>query len=77
MAAYETNATVEEDGRVRVDGVPFEAGTVVAVMIVPTVNGTADAGRAARLLAALDCGRNSESVGPLNRAELYDSDRIH
>jgi len=78
MGIYETSATVEDQGQVRVAGVPFKPGTRVEVTITPIPNGSesgiADPGRAARLLAALDKARNSESVGPLRRDELYDRD---
>jgi hypothetical protein len=33
--------------------------------------------RAQRLLAALDKARNSQAIGPLRRAELYDRDILH
>jgi hypothetical protein len=82
METYETSATVEDQGQVRVAGVPFEPGTRVEVTIRPAPNGAgssgADAtGRAARLLAALDKSRNTEAVGPLRRAELYDRGILH
>jgi hypothetical protein len=35
MSTYETSATVEEQGRVQVVGVPFAAGTEVQVTISP------------------------------------------
>jgi hypothetical protein len=35
MKIYETSATVEEQGQVRVAGVPFEPGTEVEVTISP------------------------------------------
>ncbi len=35
MSTYETSATVEEQGRVQVVGVPFTAGTQVQVTISP------------------------------------------
>ncbi|MEX0718471.1 MAG: hypothetical protein WD066_17895 [Planctomycetaceae bacterium] len=35
MKAYETSATVERDGDVRVVGVPFSPGTEVEVTIAP------------------------------------------
>jgi len=81
MKTYETSATVEEQGRVLVAGVPFAPGTQVEVTITPIQNGAgpasaAEQGRAQRLLAALDKARNSESVGPLRRAELYDRDML-
>jgi hypothetical protein len=77
MTTYETSATVEEQGQVRVAGVPFAPGTAVEVTIKPAQNGdpttaTAATDRAARLFAALDKARNTEPVGPLRREELYD-----
>jgi len=35
MNTYETSATVKEQGRVQIDGVPFAAGTQVEVSISP------------------------------------------
>ena len=77
MKIYETSATVEDQGQVRVVGVPFEPGTRVEITMTPTQNGTdvpsaPGLDRAARLLAALDKSRNTETVGPLRCAELYD-----
>ena len=82
MKIYETSATVKEQGRVLVAGVPFAPGTPVEVTITPIQNGAGspgaeEEGRAQRLLAALDKARNSESVGPLRCAELYDRDILH
>jgi hypothetical protein len=82
METYETSATVQEQGQVVVAGVPFEPGTRVEVTITPTENGAelptaATPDRAARLLAALDKARNTETVGPLRRAELYDRSVLH
>jgi hypothetical protein len=79
MDTYETSATVEEQGQVRVAGVPFEPGTRVDVIIRPAENGagpsdTAEQARVARLLATLDRARNSEPVGRLRRVDLYDRD---
>ena len=78
MNRFEASATVEEQGRVLVAGVPFARGTKVDVTITPSPDGglsrTGEPGRAQRLLAALDKARNSESVGPLRRAELQDRD---
>jgi hypothetical protein len=77
MSTFETSATVEAHGQVHVAGVPFQAGTRVQVTIRPAPNGAgspggADPGPSERLLAALDKARNSETVGPLRRVELYD-----
>ena len=81
MSTYEISAIVEDQGQVRVAGVPFEPGTRVAVIVTPIQNGagsTADEqSRAQRLLAALAKARNHESVGPLRRAELYDRGILH
>lgn len=35
MTSYETTATVEEQGQIRIAGVPFAAGTQVEVTISP------------------------------------------
>jgi hypothetical protein len=77
MNTYETTATVEDHGEVRVAGVPFAPGTEVEVSIKPAENGeqvtaAVAADRAARLFAALDKARNLEPVGRLRREELYD-----
>jgi hypothetical protein len=79
MKTYETSATVQDRGEVRVAGVPFAPGTEVQVTIQPATNGGATTAspaaatdRAARLFAALDKARNTESVGPLRREGLYD-----
>ena len=81
MNSYETSAIVEDKGQIRVAGVPFEPGTRVAVTLTPIQNGAGspsdEPGRAQRLLAALAKARNSESVGSLRRAELYDRDILH
>jgi hypothetical protein len=81
VETFETTATVEEKGLVHVAGVPFEPGTRVEVTITTTESGVrAPAGepdRLARLFAALDKSRNTESVGPLRRAEIYDRDVLH
>jgi hypothetical protein len=80
MNTYETTATVEDLGQVRVAGVPFAPGTEVEVMIRAKV--AADAGRPLahaeearvrmRDLFARVRARNTEPVGPLRREELYD-----
>ena len=77
MNVYETFATVEDQGQVRVVGVPFDPGTEVEVTVKPAANGgnttVADpTDRAAKLFAALNKARNTEPVGPLRREELYD-----
>ena len=82
MKSYETSATVEDDGRVQLAGVPFAPGTRVEVTISPVENGDAaaapeEAARARRLLAALDRARNLQPIGPLRRADLYDRGVLH
>lgn len=77
MKTYETSATVEEQGRILVAGIPFPPGTEVDVTITPAQNGgnatvVAASDRAVRLFAALDRARNTVSVGSLRREELYD-----
>jgi hypothetical protein len=80
MSTYETSATVEEQGRIVVAGVPFVPGTEVEVIIREKV--AADGGdppanvETSRLhmreLFARGRARNTEPVGPLRREELYD-----
>ena len=82
MHAYETSATVEPNGQVRLAGVPFAPGTQVEVIISPKRNGTTTPGadaaaRVAPLFAALDKARNVQSVGGLKREELYDRNVLH
>lgn len=84
MHAYETIATVENDGQVHLAGVPFAAGTEIEVKINAKRPGEGKVDRAEdetltdardrmqQLFAALDKARNTESVGALNRDELYD-----
>lgn len=74
MTSYETTATVESRGEIHVSGVPFQPGTSVKITISPAQNGADSAARTARLLAALDKARNTQPVGPLDRAALYDRD---
>ncbi len=79
MSTYETTSTVQDQGRIQVDGVPFAPGTKVEVILSPIEEGTSspvapEANRAERLLAALDKARNVEPIGALNREELYDRD---
>jgi hypothetical protein len=80
MNTYETIATVEDNGQVRVAGVPFEPGTEVAVTIREKASADANAATAnlgeARVrmkdLFARVRAQNTEPVGPLRREELYD-----
>ena len=78
MESYETSATVEGEGRLRVEGVPFPPGTRVEVTISLQERPPAEVAAAyQQLCAALNKGRNVLSVGPLNREELYDRDDVH
>lgn len=82
MRTYETSATVEAEGEVRLAGVPFAPGTEVDVTISlkrngaqSPVPGTPD--RVARLFAALDRARNVQPLGVFKRDELYDRNVLH
>ena len=80
MNTYETTATVEDLGQVRVAGVPFAPGTEVEVLIRAKVAPHASRPPAnaeethvpMRDLFARVRARNTEPVGPLRREELYD-----
>ena len=80
MKTYETLATVEAQGQVRVGGVPFAPGTEVEVTIREKVVGDANRSEATvkeapvpmRDLFARVRARNTEPVGRLRREELYD-----
>ena len=82
MSTFETLATVGDKGEVRVDGVPFAPGTAVDVIIQPVEISGPDQGstaesRASTLLAALDKSRNTQSIAPFRRGELYDRNVLH
>jgi hypothetical protein len=80
MNTYETTAIVDTNGQVQLVGVPFPTGTQVEVTIRerPRVDADAEAAKLeearARMkdLFARVRARNTESVGPLHREELYD-----
>jgi hypothetical protein len=77
MRAYETSATVGEQGKVQLTGLPFAPGTQVDVIVSPAANGEVASAqeverRAAALFAAMDKARNISSVAPFRRDELYD-----
>lgn len=80
MNTYETTATVEDHGEVHLAGVPFGPGTEVAVTISvrsSVVSVTAPAISNERRIPMKDLfaqvkARNTETVGPLRREELYD-----
>ena len=80
MHTFETTATVEQQGQVRLAGLPFAPGTEVDVTIREKADSDKDrspgkieeAGtRLSEVFARLRA-RNTESVGPLRREELYD-----
>jgi hypothetical protein len=66
MKTYETFATVEDQGQVRVAGVPFEPGTAVEV----TINSTRDGGNAAATAAS---DRAAEAANDEDLHEMDDS----
>ena len=80
MNTYEITATVEDQGQIRVAGVPFAPGTEVTISIREKAE--RDPAAEARNLEAARArmrelfsqirGRNTESIGPLRREELYD-----
>jgi hypothetical protein len=89
MKAYETSATVDAEGQLRLSGVPFAPGTQVEVTISPMPTATLEESAGAsdetvtaahnrmrELFAALDQARNTEAVGPLRREQLYDRDGL-
>jgi hypothetical protein len=74
MNIYETSATVEEQGQVRVAGVPFAPGTEVEVTISPKGASAEEVTRAARermreLFRTIKGFRNSRRIP---REELYE-----
>lgn len=75
MNAYETTATVEEYGQIHIAGLPFSPGTEVAITVREKVSDEFALEQARirmRELFARIRSRNTESVGPLRREELYD-----
>jgi hypothetical protein len=77
MQSFETSATVEGEGELRVQGVPFPPGTRVDLTISrEQTSPDASSMAAQQLFAALDKGRNVAPIGPLRREELYDGLRI-
>jgi hypothetical protein len=80
MSVYETSATVGNQGDVHLLGVPFQPGTEVEVVVsTRQANGASPADvhrRLTSLFAALDCARNTEPIGSLDREALYDRDKL-
>ena len=78
METYETLGTVESEGQLRVEGVPFPPGTRVEVTISLQKRSPSEVvGAYHKLFAALDQSRNVVPVGPLDREGLYDRDDVH
>jgi hypothetical protein len=85
MSTYETSATVEDQGRVHVAGVPFAPGTEVEVTITPKARPEDEGTQAEKALAAardrmrelfrtVTGFRNSPRIP---REELYERGRVH
>ena len=76
MKSFSTSVIVQDHGQIKVENLPFSAGTVVDVSVQLHDQGmepdTAISERSAILLAALDKGQNEKPIGKLNREELYD-----
>jgi hypothetical protein len=86
MSSFETCATVEEQGRVLIAGVPFAPGTEVEVRISPKANGTGEVApphaeqslaaardRMRELFRTTKGFRNTPRIG---REELYERGRV-
>ena len=86
MKTFETSATVQEQGRVLVAGVPFAPGTEVEITITPKVRSAdevrhsddealaAARGRMRELFRTIKGFRNSPRVP---REELYERGHVH
>ena len=85
MKTYETTATVENHGQVRLAGLPFAPGTEVEVRISPKTPGASDVNAAAP--ATLDAARERmrELFGTIkgfrnspriSREELHERGRV-
>jgi hypothetical protein len=86
MSTFETSATVQEQGRVLVAGVPFAPGTKVEVTISPSRRSEDDVtppdnkalaasrDRMRELFRTIKGFRNSPRIP---REELYDRGRLH
>jgi hypothetical protein len=86
MKTYETSATVEDQGQVRVAGVPFAPGTEVEVTISPKVRSEAQLAstqaealvasrdRMRELFRTIKGFRNSPRIP---REDLYERGRLH
>jgi hypothetical protein len=81
MKVYATSATVEDQGRVRVVGVPFATGTKVEVTISPKILAADASARAegepltaarARMQELFATVKGFRMAPKLRREELYD-----
>jgi hypothetical protein len=86
MRTFETDATVEEQGRVFVAGVPFAPGTEVEVAITPKVgteteatapNDAALARAHDRMRELFGCIKGFRNSPRIAREELYERGRFH
>src|SRR5262245_65303555 len=86
MNTYETSATVEDQGQVRVVGVPFPPGTPVEVVISPKprsdnasadANGDALTAARARMRELFATVKGFRMAPKMRREELYDRGRVH
>ncbi|HWE92404.1 MAG TPA: hypothetical protein VG269_00385 [Tepidisphaeraceae bacterium] len=85
MNPYETTATVEDHGQVRVAGVPFEPGTEVEVVISPKARSADDAARSdeqawaaahLRIRELLRTAKGFRNSPRIPREELYERGRV-
>lgn len=85
MNAYETTATVEDHGQIRVAGLPFEKGTEVEVTIIPKARSAREEGRSDEEAWAAARERMREMLGTakgfrnsprIPREELYERGRV-
>ena len=86
MKTFETSATVKEQGRVFLAGVPFAPGTEVEVTISPKVRPTAEVTRADEAVLAAARERMRELFRTVKgfrnspripREELHERGRFH
>jgi hypothetical protein len=77
MTHYETSTIVSGKGEIHLAGLPFTPGTEVEIVVSPKATIGAGSDRAAALLTALDRARNTQSIGPLRRDELYDRNGLY
>ena len=86
MNTFETITTVEENGQVHVAGVPFEAGTEVAVRISPkslaadevsSAEETALAAARERMRELFKSVKGFRNSPRIPREDLYERGRVH